>query len=476
MSTIDWSKIAEWDEKYNVHAFVTSEEYSPVLIERTEGNYLVTPGGTRLLDFYNQLYCVNAGQNVPEIQRGIKEALDRYGFLWDIYTTDYKAEVSKILVEDVLKDSGWAAKVRYALGGGDAVETAVLFARLYTGKPLVATREHAYHGVGGTAVQLTRMVPSRSHASYPSKAPRPVAGSMFQNTFVCPTPFCYRCSLGHRYPECKAALADGLLPCVALTEETIISHNLSNVAAIVTEPAYGAGTIVPPKEYLPQIEDMKNRLGIIWIVDEVLMGFGRLGEWFGYQAMSDRPVKPDMITVAKGITSSALPLGAVIVSREIADFMDGMRWNHVSTFAGHPLPLAAAKANLNYMLETNLPAAAKKIGVYFKAGLEELAVKHKTIGLIAGEGMFFQLEIVKNKETREPFIKEDRFTTFSGNDFGRWPIKVISKYAAEKGVLVGGFVPNTLRLGGACNTTEKEADAVIEAMDYGFTKMEKELL
>ena len=128
MSTIDWSKIAEWDEKYNVHAFVTSEEYSPVLIERTEGNYLVTPGGTRLLDFYNQLYCVNAGQNVPEIQRGIKEALDRYGFLWDIYTTDYKAEVSKILVEDVLKDSGWAAKVRYALGGGDAVETAVLFA------------------------------------------------------------------------------------------------------------------------------------------------------------------------------------------------------------------------------------------------------------------------------------------------------------------------------------------------------------
>ncbi|MDR1620246.1 MAG: aspartate aminotransferase family protein [Clostridiales bacterium] len=475
MSKIDWKQIQEWDLKYNVHAFTTAEEYGTTFIERTEGNYLIQPDGTRLLDFYNQLFCVNAGQNVPEVQEGIKEALDRYGCLWDIYTTDYKAEVSKMLIEDVLGKSGWAAKVRYALGGGDAVETALLIARLFTGKSLIATREHGYHGVSAGAAQLTRMVPSRSFASYADKKPSLVPGSIFQNTFVCPTAFCYRCGLSHTYPACKRVRADGVLPCVAQTEELIVSHNLQSVAAIITEPAHGAGTIMPPPEYLPQIEEMKNRLGILWIVDEVLMGFGRLGEWFGYQAVSNRPVKPDMITIAKGLTSSALPLGAVVVNKEIADFMDSMRWNHVSTFAGHPLPLAAAKYNLKYMMEHGIVEAAKKIGEYFGAQLQNLAEKHKTIGLVAGAGMFWQVEIVKDKETKEPFVPEDRFTTFTGSA-GNWPIKLISKYAGEKNVLVGGFVPNTLRMGGACNTTREEADIVINALDYAFTNMEKDLL
>ncbi|MEG2213689.1 MAG: aminotransferase class III-fold pyridoxal phosphate-dependent enzyme, partial [Clostridiales bacterium] len=411
--------------------------------------------------------------NVPEIQAEITAALDRYGFVWDIYTTNYKAEVSKILVEDILKDSGWAAKVRYALGGGDAVETALLIARLYSGNPLVATREHGYHGVSAGAVQLTRMVPSRSHASTPdNNTPiKPIAGSNFQNTFVCPAPFCYRCSLGHQYPDCKCARTDGILPCVAQTEEIILSHGLANVAAIITEPAYGAGTIIPPMDYLEQIQAMRDRLGILWIVDEVLMGFGRLGEWFGYQAMSNSKIKPDMITIAKGITSSALPLGAVIVNQKIADFMDSIRWNHVSTFAGHPIALAAAKANLNYMLKHDVPAQAKKSGIYFEAGLRNLAEKHKCIGLIAGKGMFWQMELVKNRQTREPFIKEDRFTTFNG-DTSKWPIHIISAKAAEKGVLVGGFVPNTLRMGGSCMIENKDLDQVIDALDYalGFIK------
>lgn len=477
MSKIDWKQIAEWDKKYNVHAFVTGDEYAPTCVERTEGNYLIFPDGTKMLDFKNQLYCVNAGQNVPEIQEGIREALDRYGFLWDVFTSDYKGEVSKILIEDLLGDSGWAAKVRYALGGGDAVETAMLIARLYTGKPLIATREHGYHGVSGGAIQLTRMLPSRSFASYPEEGHpiKPVAGSVFQNTFVCPTAFCYRCSLGHKYPDCKCARADGILPCVAQTEELITSHNLAQVAAIITEPAHGAGTIMPPPEYLPQIEDMKNRLGILWIVDEVLMGFGRLGEWFGYDAVSNRPVKPDMITLAKGLTSSALPLGAVVVSKDIADFMDSIRWNHVCTFAGHPVALAAAKANLNYMIKHDAPKVCKEVGEYFRGGMEDLQKKYKTIGLVAGMGMFWQVEIVKNRETREPFVKDDRFTTFTG-DGSKFPINIIAKYAAQKGVMAGGFVPNTLRMGASCMTTKEEIDIVIDALDYAFKNMEKELL
>ena len=415
MNKIDWSKVKEWDEKYVVHALATKKEYSTIFVERTHGDYLVTPEGEELLDFANQLNCVNAGQNIPEIQEGIREALERYGFLWDTYTSNYKAEVAKILIEDILGGKGWAAKVRFCLGGSDAVETAIQLARLYTGRPLIGTRLYGYHGVSSGAIQLTRLNTSRGHASDAGDHLKMVPTQSYTNTFVCPAPFCYRCSLHHTYPECKCARADGILPCVAQTEEIIRNHGVENVAALITEPAFGAGTIIPPKEYLPQIEDMKNRLGILWIVDEVLMGFGRLGEWFGHQAMADRPVKPDMITCAKGITSSALPLGAVIVNQKIADFMDEIRWNLVSTFSGHPLVLAASKANLQYMMEHDVPGQCKKAGEYFRAGLQRLYEKHPSIGFFAGEGMFWQIEIVKDRETKEPFVKEDRNTHVSGD-------------------------------------------------------------
>ncbi len=470
--TTDWNQIKEWDKKYLLHPFVTADEYSPCFIERTEGDYLIMPDGTRLLDMFNQLYCVNIGQKIPEVQQAIKDALDRYGFVWDLYGTDYKAEVAKLIVEDILGDEGWASKVRFTNTGGESVEVAAIIARLFTGKEFIATREHSYHGITGTAVGLNRVLSGRSHISRQSdKLVRQVPGQGYGATIKCPAPLCYRCSVGHKYPDCKTALSNGLLPCVHTAEQFIRNHGVDQVAAMITEPAFGAGTIMPPKEYLPQIYEMTRRLGILWIVDEVLMGFGRLGTWFGYQKMGGGKVVPDIMTIAKGLTSSAIPAGAVVVNKEIADFMDSVRWNHVSTFAGHPIAMAAAAANLKYMIKNDIVAKAEEKGEYFRAGLLKLQEQHKCVGFVGGEGMFWQVELVKNKATKEPFIKEDRNTAFA-DDPSKKPIMIVLGKCLEKGVLLGGFLPNTLRIGGSLQISKDDMDKALDALDYGLSALD----
>ena len=474
MSNINWQDVEKWNKDYVLKAFCTEEEYGTTFIESTEGDYLIDKDGNRWLDFCNQLYCVNAGQKVPEVQEAIREATKRYGFVWDTYTTDYKAEAAKILIEDILHKeckTNWAKKVRFTLGGGDSIEVAMMLARMATGKPLIATREHAYHGVSSGAVGLTRLGPSRNHASDATEHTQQVPGADFQGTFMCPAPFCYRCPLGHTYPECKCAYADGTLPCVKQTEQTIISYNLDRVAALVTEPAYGAGTLMPPKEYLPQIQKMVRKLGILWIVDEVLMGFGRLGEWFGHQYYG-HDIEPDIMTIAKGITSSAMPVGAVVVGEKVADYIAKIRWNHVSTFSGHPLGMAAAVANMKYLIKNQVPAQCKEAGEYFRGELLNLQEKHKSIGLVAGAGMFWQVELVKNRETKEAFIPSDRYYYFSGNQ-SILPTHIVGDKCAEKGVILTGFVPNTLRIGASCTVSKADMDKAIDALDYALNTMDE---
>jgi taurine---2-oxoglutarate transaminase len=175
--------------------------------------------------------------------------------------------------------------------------------------------------------------------------------------------------------------------------------------------------------------------------------------------------------MAKGISSSHIPCGGVIVSKKIADYMDNMRWNHVSTFAAHPIAMAAAEANLEFMIENNIPEMARKAGEYFGAELAELEKKHKTVGLVMGAGMFWQVELVKNKATKEAFIPEDRYTAFAG-DLSNYPTGIIGSKCLEKGVLLGGFVPNTLRIGASLTVSKADMDKAIGALDYALTYLD----
>src|SRR5699024_2009227 len=240
------------------------------------------------------------------------------------------------------------------------------------------------------------------------------------------------------------------------------------VAGIVTEVTQGAGSVKPPKEYIPQIRKMTKDLDILWIVDEVLTGFGRTGNWFNYQEYG---VEPDIMTMAKGISSSTIPAGAVIVNKEIAEFMDQYRWETVSTYSGHPIAMAAVCANIEYMIEENLIEKADETGQYIGKRLNELKEKHPTVGLVAGSGVLWIVELVKDEQNR-PFIQLDRNTSHDV-DTSSYPINIVNAKAMEKGVLIGGFVPNTLRIGCSLNTSKEDVDKMIDALDYALDHLDK---
>jgi len=471
MNQKNWKQVEEWDKKYILRTFSTQEEYQPIPIESTDGDYLIMPDGTRLLDCFNQLYCVNAGQKNEKINQAIKDALDRYGFLHDAFMTDYKAKAAKMLIEDVLGNESWPGKVRFVSTGSEAVETALMIARLFKNRSLVVTREFAYHGWTKGSSSVTRLKGSRSGVteSTPNTRPQHVPGQESGLVAVAPSPNCMRCSLGHKYGSCHDE--NGELACVKYTRRMIENQGPEQVAAVITEVTQGAGSVHPPDEYIPQIRQMTKDLDVLWIADEVLTGFGRTGEWFAYQHYG---VEPDIISLAKGISSSAIPAGAVVVNKEIAEFMDQYRWETVSTYSGHPIAMAAVCANLEYIIDENLVDKAKETGYYFQQKLIDLKTKHRCIGQVAGYGVLWLVELVKD-DKMTPFVEIDRNFTHEA-DPSTFPTNIIRSKAIEKGVLIGGVMPNTLRIGTSLNVSKDDIDKAIDALDYALSYLESHQL
>jgi len=466
MKNTDWGLVEEWDKKYIMRTFATQQEYTPFPIESTEGDYLIQPDGTRILDFFNQLYCVNSGQKNEKINNAIKEALDRFGFVWDTYATDYKSKAAKLIIEDILGKENWAGKVRFVSTGSEAVETALLIARVYTNRPIVVTREYAYHGWTRGSNAATRVKADRGGlAEADAQSTRQVPGTLTGSVVMAPSPNCMRCSLGHTYGSCTDE--SGELACVKYTRRMIENYGKDQVAAVITEVVQGAGAVHPPDEYVPQIRKLTKDFGILWIADEILTGFGRTGKWFAYQHYG---VTPDIITMAKGLSSSAIPAGAVVVSKEIADFMDQHRWETISTYAGHPIAMASVCANLEFIMEENLVEQAKKTGEYIQRKLQALKEKHVSIAKFSGNGVLWLVEIVKDEQLT-PFVEIDRNFSHEG-DLSNFATKIIMRKALEKGVLMGGHMPNTLRLGASLNVSKEDVDKAMDALDYALDYLE----
>lgn len=467
---INWQRVKELDEKYYMHACKSEKEYTHIPIARTEGNYLYKPDGTKLLDFCSQLSCVNLGQRHPKIIEKIKEALDRYGFLWDGFCTDYRSRVVELIMETLLGKEAWPGRLRFVNSGSEANELALIVARLYTNRPNIVSREHSYHGWTQGAVGCTRFRAFRAGLVSDHDAEiRDIPNSPPGGYYVVPAPYCYRCSIGHDYPDCKGK--DGRLACVRATESLMRTIGPETIAAFIGDVAYGSPAIDPPPEYVPQIRQLTRQLGILWIDDEVICGFGRLGRWFGYQLYEDSA--PDIMTIAKGLSSSAVPTGGIVVSQEIARFFGEYRWWAISTFGGHPLAMAAVVGNLEAMIEMDLPAMVERSGQYLGHALNELASKHPCVGNVSGTGLLWGVDLVKDRATREPFVPEDRHTLLAGKEVKKFPSNLIKEKCAEKGVLMGGLAPNALRIYPGLTITKEEMDQGIEALDYAFSELDK---
>jgi taurine--2-oxoglutarate transaminase len=381
MSTDRSSLTSKEREKASVfHSWSAQATINPLMVKSAEGVYVTDEDGKTYLDFSSQLVNTNVGHQHPSVVSAIQE---QAGILCTIapqhgYQSRYRAAE---LILDHSFDG--AAKVFFTNGGTESVEHAIRMARLHTGRQKVLSTYRSYHGGTSTSINLT---------GDPRRWPNDNGTSGVVHFFG---PFLYR-SVYHsttEEEECARALEN--------LENTILFEGPAAFAAIILETIPGtAGIMVPPKGFLKGVRELCDRYGIVYIADEVMCGFGRTGSWFAYL---DQDVKPDLVVFAKGVNSGYVPLGGVVLNEAISATFNDRVYPGGLTYSGHPLACAAAVATIEAMEKENVVENARRIGdEVLRPGLEALASKHKIIGDVRGTGVFFALDLVTDRATKEP--------------------------------------------------------------------------
>lgn len=374
-------EIIRQNREYTLFSWSVQGGCNPLPITRAKGTCFWTADDKRYIDYCSQLMNVNIGHGHPKVIEAIKKQAEELAFVYPGAATVARGEAAEKLAEIT---PGELKKVFFTLGGADANENAMKMARLVTGRQKVMSRYRSYHG--GTFGAMSAGGDPRRLANEPGV---PWIVRMFD-------PYSYRSPL---YRHCTPE--EGDLALVDLIEEQIQMEGPDQIAAILLEGYSGSSGIIAPasKAYWKGIRRLCDKYGIMLIVDEVMSGFGRTGEWFG---IDNYDVVPDMLVCAKGLTCGYVPLGAVVVSPQIADYFDSNTLWCGLTYSGHPLACAAASACIDVYKEENLIEKARVQGDKIKAHLDRMAQQHKCVGEQRGIGLFRVLELVKNRETKEP--------------------------------------------------------------------------
>lgn len=350
----------------------------PVTIVGGEGIYYWDANGKRYMDFSSQLMSLNLGYQHPKVVAAIQEQANRLCAAHPNAAHEPKALLGQRLAQIAPGDLN---KVFFTLGGAEANENAIKFARLYTGRHKIIARYISYHGATYGAISL-----SGDYRRPPVEPGIPGVIHAFD-------PYCYRCSFGHTPDVCHRE-------CITHIEQIIQFENPETVAAVFLEGVTGSnGILVPPDDYWPRLREITRKYGILLIADEVMSGFGRTGEWF---AVNHWDVVPDILTTAKGLTSGYLPLGAVLVSDAIARHFDDRMLFMGLTYYGHPMSCAAALATLQVYQEEGLIENSRTLGKVLAAELERLRARHEIIGDVRSIGLFACLELVQARASRRP--------------------------------------------------------------------------
>jgi taurine--2-oxoglutarate transaminase len=391
-------------KQYVLHSWSVQDALDPIPVAGGEGRYFWDYDGKRYLDFASQLVNVSIGHQHPKIVAAIKEQAEKLCTIGPPMATEARSTLARLLAEVTPGDLQMSF---FTNGGAEANENAVKLARWYTGRHKIIARYRSYHGATAGAITLTGD-PRR----WPAEPGIPGVVRMLD-------PYTYRCPAGH--PE----------PCPVCTgaphlEEILQYEGAHTVAAVILEPVVGTnGIIVPPDGYLQAIREVCDRHGILLIADEVMAGFGRTGRWFGVENWG---VVPDILTVAKGINSGYVPLGAMIVRKPIADWVRDKYFAGGLTYSGHPLACASAVASIEAFKEEGVVENSAEMGGVFAEKLRELKDRHPSIGDVRGLGCFWGIELVKNRETREPLVPFNA----TGEAFA--PVARVSKAALERGL------------------------------------------
>ena len=403
MATIDTAtEIKAIDKKYNLHSWSAQGNINPKVIEKAEGIYFWDSDGKKYFDMSSQLVNLNVGHGNKKIIDAIKKQADKMAFMGPGFAVDVRAKLAQKVVEKAPNNMG---KVFFTLGGADANENAIKIAKMFTGRNKIFSRYRSYHGATYGAANLTGE--PRRYVSEPG-----IPG--FIKFF---DPYLYRAGIEFKSEvEASKYFVDKL-------REQIIYEGSESVAAIFLETVTGSnGVIIPPKGYLKGVREICDEFGIMMVCDEVMTGWGRTGEWF---AVNNWDVKPDMITFAKGITCGYVPLGGVIVDEKISKYFDNNTLMCGLTYNAHPLACAAGIATIEVYEEENLVINSKKMGKILGELLEDIKEKHVAVGDVRYIGLFSAVELVKNKNSREPLVP-----------YGKDPEKIMSRIVGmlkEKG-------------------------------------------
>ncbi|HEB65751.1 MAG TPA: aminotransferase class III-fold pyridoxal phosphate-dependent enzyme [Chloroflexi bacterium] len=370
------------------HVFWTwsaQAKVNPIPVERAEGVYFWDADGKRYLDFNSMTMCVNIGHGNRRVIEAIKAQLDTLPYAAPGMLTRIRARAAEMIA--ALTPGGALSKVLFTLGGADANENAIKLARGYTGRHKILTRYRSYHGATAGAMALTG--DPRRHMWEPLTMPGVVH-------FL--GPYRYRSTFHRANPDIPEA--EFTQDYLNHLEEIITYEGPETIAAILLETVTGTnGVIIPPEGYLQGVRALCDRYGIVMICDEVMSGFGRTGKWF---AVKHWDVTPDIITMAKGLTSAYAPLGAVAMKPEIAAAFNQRVYQGGLTYTAHPVSLAAAIANIQAMQEEGVIEHAAAMGPVLHRLLKDLAEKHPSVGEVRSIGLFGILELVKDRRTRQP--------------------------------------------------------------------------
>jgi taurine--2-oxoglutarate transaminase len=395
--------------EHNFWTWSAQAHVSPIAVKRAEGVYFWDVEGNRYLDLNSMVMCVNIGHGNQRVIEAMVEQARELPFAGPGMATKPRALLGKLLTE--ILPAG-LTKILYTLGGADANENAIKLARGYTGRNKILARYRSYHGA--TAGALAATGDPRRVAWEPELMPGVVH-------FL--DPYRYRSTFHRSNPGISEA--EFTRDYLNHLEEIIQFEGPNTIAGILLETVTGTnGVIIPPEGYLPGVRAICDRYGIVMICDEVMSGFGRTGKWF---AVDHWGVKPDILTMAKGLTSGYAPLGAVAMREEIAAAFNERVYQGGLTYNGHPISLAAAIATIEVMKDEHIVERAAETGQVLAEMLAELVERHPSVGEVRSIGLFGVIELVRNRQTKEPM------TPYNGSST---EMNRLKKYLLDHGVFL----------------------------------------
>lgn len=409
----DWVRQAH--REYVITPWTRQDGSDPVPVAGGLGCWFWDYEGRRYLDFESQLVNLNLGFQHPRVVEAIQKQAETLCYVSPAMGNAARSRLAELVAEvtpEGLKKSFFTS------GGAEAVENAIRLARHYTGRHKVFARYRSYHG--GTAGALSATGDPRRWGAEPGM---PGVVRLLD-------PYIYRCPAGHPSPCPICSGAPHL-------EEILAYENPETVAAVILETVTGTnGIIVPPDGYLQSVEATCRKYGIMLVLDEVMVGFGRTGRWF---ACDHWNVTPDILCVAKGINSGYVPLGAIVVSEEIAAWLDENAFPGGLTYSAHPLACASGVASIEAMREEGVVENAARQGEHLCRRLSELWGAHPSIGDVRGRGLFYGVELVQDATTRTPFVP------FNAKGGDAEPMRLVLDQAWDRGLYLSAF-SNVIRI------------------------------